>query len=102
MNDKSLIKYRHGNDTGLMHYVIYAGDVVVLSEKETKKIKHIEEFNSLDVTFDIKSNDLETVPVSIIKDLDYVQKVYHYMIDTNNAYFTEGFEHLCVIKLDKK
>jgi hypothetical protein len=102
MNDKSLIKYEHGDDSGLLHYVVYNGDVVVLSEKKTQKVSHIQKHDSLKVTFDIKSNDLQTVPVSVVMDPVYVEKVYNYMINTNNAYFEDGFEHLCVIKFEKR
>lgn len=102
MNEKSLVKYKHGKENGLLHYVVYAGDVVVLSEKETMKVSHIMKHNSLNITFDIKSNELNPVPVSVITDSEYVGKVYQYMIDTNNAYFEDGFESLCVIKFEKK
>jgi hypothetical protein len=102
MNNKSLIKYRHGNERGLMHYVIFEGDVVVLSAYDSKKVSYIEENGNLDITFNITSNDFKNTKVQVIKDPEYLERVYIYMIETNNAYFTEGTEGLCVIKFEKQ
>ncbi len=102
MNEKSLIRYKHGKESGLLHYVVYDGDVVVLSEKDTLKVSHIEKHHNLDISFDINSNDLQTIGVTVVRDHEYVEKVYNYMINTGNPYFEDGFETLCVIKLDKK
>ena len=101
MNKKSLIKYNHGEEKGFMHYVIFERDVVVLSEIDTKKVKYIEENGNLNVTFATDSKDYDLIGVKVIKDQEYVGKVYNYMIETNNAYFFDGFENLCVIKFDK-
>lgn len=102
MNKKSLIKYYHGEEKGLMHYVIFERDVVVLSEKDTKKVTYINENGNLNVTFDADSENYDLLGVKVITDKEYVEKVYNYMIETNNAYFFDGFESLCVIKFDKK
>lgn len=101
MNDKSLIKFRHDNEQGLMHYVVFEGDVVVLSAYESKKVSYIEKNGTLDITFDVKSKDFEDNKVGVVTDPLYVEKVYNYMIETNNAYFTNGIEGLCVIKFEK-
>lgn len=101
MNDKSLIKFRHDNQQGLMHYVIFQGDVVVLSEYDSKKVAYIEENGKLEVSFDVKSKEYKLDSVSVIMDKEYVEKVYNYMVETNNTYFTKGFEGLCVIKFEK-
>ena len=76
INDKSLIKYRHGEDQGLMHYVVFDGEVVVLSAYESKKVTYIEENGNLNITFDVKSKDLELVKIELVTDMDYVKKVY--------------------------
>ena len=101
MNKKSLIKYYHGEEKGFMHYVIFERDVVVLSEKDTKKVKYINENGNLNVTFDTDSKEFDLINVKVVTDKDYVGKVYNYMIETNNAYFFDGYEDLCVIKFDK-
>jgi hypothetical protein len=102
MNKKALIKYQHGNEKGLMHYVVYDGDVVVMSALKTKKVTYINEHGTLNITFDIDQSVLDTVTVSVVTDKDYVQAVYNYMIETNNAYFEDGTEDLCVLKFEKK
>ena len=101
MNDKSLIKFRHDSEQGLMHYVIFQGDVVVLSAYESKKVAYIEANGKLEITFDVKSKEFTLDKVSVVTDKDYVEKVYNYMIETNNSYFTKGIEGLCVIKFEK-
>lgn len=101
MNKKSLIKYQHGKDKGLMHYVVYDGDVVILSRYESKKVTYIEKNGKLDITFDVDTDVLDTVKAEVVTDQDYVMSVYNYMIETNNAYFFEGTEGICVIKISK-
>ena len=101
MNKRSLIKFKYGDNIGLFHYVIFEGEVVVLSELNTRKITHVEQHGTIEITFDIDSNVYDKVKVELLKDLDYVEKVYNYMIETNNAYFAEGFDDLCVLKFRK-
>lgn len=101
MNDKALIKFRHDNEQGLMHYVVFEEDVVVLSTHQSKKVSYIEANGRLDVTFDVKSKEFSSNNVAVITDPQYVEKVYNYMIETNNAYFTSGIDGLCVIKFEK-
>lgn len=101
MNDKSLVKFQHDNEKGLMHYVIYNGDVVVLSEYESKKVDYIEKNGFMDITFDVKSSSFSSTKVEVVTDKKYVKAVYDYMIETNNSYFTEGYDSLCVIKFEK-
>ena len=99
MNKRALIRYKHDNETGLMHYVVFEGDVVVMSAYKSKKVSYIEEHGTLDITFDIDQNLLDTVKAEVITDKDYVKRVYDYMIETNNAYFEDGIEDLCVLKI---
>lgn len=102
MNKKALIKYAHGNDKGLMHYVVFEGDVVVMSVHKSKKVAYVEEHGTLDITFKIDQKELDTVNVRVVTDKEYVQRVYNYMIETNNAYFEDGTEDLCVLVFEKK
>ena len=102
MNKKSLIKYYHNNEHGLMHYVVFEGEVVVLSEEKSKKVEYINEMGKLNITFDIKSDNFDIIDVTVITDKEYVGKVYNYMIDINNAYFKDGYDTLCVLKFKKK
>ena len=101
MNKKSLIKYFHGDEKGLMHYVIFDRDIVVLSEIETKKVAYIKENGNLNISFNVDSNVFELINVSVITDKEYVEKVYNYMHEINNTYFKDGYQTLCVIKFDK-
>ncbi len=101
MNKRSLIKFKYGDNKGLFHYVIFEGEVVVLSEVNTRKIAFVEKNGTLEITFDIDSNIYDEVEVELVKDLGYVKKVYNYMIETNNAYFADGYEDLCVLKFHK-
>ena len=88
------VKYTHENSKGLLHYVIFESDVVVLSEVDTKKVAYIDKNGTLDVSFDIESEGYDLIDVTVIRDEDYVQRVYDYMIETNNAYFFNGIEGL--------
>lgn len=102
MNKKALIKYTHGTDKGLMHYVVFEGDVVVMSVHKSKKVAYVEEHGTLNITFDINQTNFDTVNVKVVTDKDYIKRVYNYMIETNNAYFEDGTEDLCVLVFEKK
>jgi len=100
METNQLIKFRHGNHKGIFHYVVFEGDFVALSEVNTRKIDYVKVHGALDIAFN-ESEDYDIMAVDIIENPDYVQKVYDYMIQTNNAYFNNGIEHLCVLKFHK-
>ena len=89
MNKKSLIKYYHENETGLMHYVIFDGDVVVLSAQDSKKVDYINENGNLNITFDIKSDDYGVVDVKIINDKNY-RSCYWLTKKSNGASFRQA------------
>ncbi len=98
---EQLIKFRHNDKVGIFHYTIIDGDFVVLSEKNTSKIDYIKERGALDVTFDMDSTIYDVMAVDVIEDVDYVQKVYDYMQETNNAYFNDGPEGLVALRFHK-
>lgn len=98
-NDK-LITFRHENSTGIFHYTLYQGDFVALSEVQTGKIDYIKEKGSLDLAFD-DADSYDIWAVDVIEDPDYVQKVYDHFLTTENGYFTEGIEGLCVLRFHK-
>lgn len=101
MNKKSLVKFAHNEDKAFMHYVVFNGEVVVLSRFDSKKVTHIEAHGSVEVSFDVDSSGYDVLKAEVVADPVYVEKVYNYMIETNNAYFKDGIEGLCVIKLSK-
>lgn len=101
MNKKSLVKFKYNQQVGLFHYVVFEQNVVVLSEKETGKISFVKENGNLLVTFDIESDNYDLLDVTIVEDKDYVQKVYNYMIETNNPYFQDGCEGLVALQFKK-
>ena len=102
MNKKCLIKFEHDNTKDLMHYVVYDGDLVVLSRYESKKVDYIDKHKKLSVSFDIEAKTYDLLNAEVVTDESYVKEVYDYMINTNNAYFKDGIDGLCAIKLYKE
>ena len=100
-NAKAIYKYTHNTETGFMHYVVFEGKVVVLSKSESLKIDFINENGYLKVTQDLKGTEYSEVKAKVVNDEEYVQKVYDYMIETNNAYFKDGIDGLCAIVFEK-
>ena len=65
--------------------------------------KYLEDKNLWNNDLEIeKSKEYNEDKVGVVTDPTYVEKVYNYMIETNNAYFTNGIEGLCVIKFERK
>lgn len=100
MKMRKLIQFRHGNHKGVFHYTVYKGAFVALSEINTSKIDYIKEHGALDLKFE---DDVayDVMAVDIIDDPSYVKEVYDYMLEHKNAYFTDGYEGLCVLKFHK-
>lgn len=101
MGNAQLIKFRHGSHKGIFHYVPYDNAFVALSETNTGKIEYIKETKSLDITFDLQSETYDVMSVDVIEDKEYIQEVYDYMLNTDNTYFKNGIEGLCVLKFHK-
>ena len=74
MNNKALVKYRHDDEKGLMHYVIFNGEAVVMSRYDSKKIAHIEKNGELDVTFDITQNNFAPVKMTVETDSELADR----------------------------
>lgn len=101
-NAKAIYKYTHDNEVGYMHYVVYQGKVVVLSRIDSLKVGFIQNNHYLNITANIKGDEYQKVQCKVLMEQDYVNEVYQYMIETNNAYFTEGTDGLCAIIFDTK
>lgn len=99
MNKKGALKYRHEDEKGVMHYTTYEGRLVALSVHDSKKVEFVNNGGKLEVAFDLKSKDFEFVGAEIVTDKNEVEEVYNLMKEEENTYFTDGFDHLCVIKI---
>jgi hypothetical protein len=101
MPKRDLIKFRHENKKGIFHYTVYEGDFVALSEIQTSKVDYIKKHGTLDITFDLTSENYDIMQVDIIENEEYVKKVYDFMLDNENNYFKDGFAKLCVLRFHK-
>ena len=101
MGKRDLIKFRHDNNKGIFHYTVFEGDFVALSELATGKVQYIKEHGSLDITFDPKSETYDKMAVDVIDDKEYTEKVYNLMLENDNNYFKDGYDHLVVLKFHK-
>ena len=54
-----------------------------------------------EVTQDLKGENYTKMKLSVVEEKDYVQKVYDYMLQTNNSYFQDGIEGLCALVFEK-
>jgi len=100
MENQQLIRFRHEHHKGIFHYAVYNGAFVALSEINTSKIDYIKAHGALDITFD-DNEKYDIMGVDVIEDPKYVQEVYDFMLETDNAYFTDGIDNLCVLKFHK-
>lgn len=100
-NAKAIYKYIHDGEIGFMHYVVFEGKVVVLSKTESKKVDFINQNGYLEVTQDLKGDEYSKMNLTVVMDKNYVQKVYDYMLQTNNSYFKDGIDGLCALVVEK-
>jgi general stress protein 26 len=101
MGKEKLVKFRHENIKGIFHYDTFEGCFVVLSKIDSGKIDYIKEHGAIDITFDIEEENYDVMAAEIVEDKDYVQKVYDHFKETENAWFENGIEGLCVLKFHK-
>lgn len=100
MNKRCLIKLKHSDEqVDLMHYVVYKGDVVALTKENSNKVDFVEKKGTLNVSFNVDKQHFEELDVEIITDKSYVEEVFNYMIQVNNAYFTDSYDDLAVFKI---
>ena len=98
ITEEKILKFRYGKHKGIFHYDVLDGAFVVLSEKDSRKIQYVYETGSIDVTLDTSGETYDVYSVEIIDDKDYVQKVYDHFLATDNAWFHDGIQGLCVLK----
>jgi hypothetical protein len=98
---KTIYKYTHNGEVGYMHYVELEGKEVALSVLDSLKVKYIQENGTLKVTTDLKDVNYIDVKCKIETDKDFVQKVYDFMLESNNSYFKNGADGLCAIIFKK-
>lgn len=101
MSKKSIYKYKHDEETGFMHYVVFNGEIAVLSKKDSLKVEYVEQTGTLAVTADLKSEEYEDVKAKVVKDKAYIQDLYNTMNELGNSYFRDGIEGLCAIVFEK-
>lgn len=101
MAKKDIIKFRHGNHKGMFHYTVFEDQFLALSELKTGKVDYIKEHGSLDITFDLKSETYDKMAVDVMDDQDLVKRVYDFMLENDNNYFKDGYDHLVVLKFHK-
>ena len=100
-NKKTILKYKHQGEKGLLHYTLLNDEIVVLSQFDSLKVKHIQDHGAFHVSFDLKSDRYDVLAADIITDKEVVEAVYDLMQETGNSYFNDGIEGLCVLKLHK-
>lgn len=101
MNKKCLIRFEHDEFEDLMHYIEDDGAWVVLSREDSEKVRYVKKHGFLFVSKDIHSTKFKKMPVKVINDKETVEHIYIQMIASDNAYFTNGTDGLCVLKLLK-
>lgn len=95
---KKLVKFRHECEKGIFHYEVFEDAFVVLAEKKSSKIPYIRTHKTIDITFDVDNENYDVFAVDIIEDKEYVQKVYDFMTENDNNYFSDGFDDLVVLR----
>lgn len=101
MNKTGALKFTHENEKGVMHYTTFNNELVALSVFDSKKVVFVTNGGKLDICFNLKGNDFESLAVEVVTDPKFVEEVYNYMLAEDNTYYKDGFEGLCVLKLLK-
>ena len=73
-----------------------------LVQKNTQKVKFIQETNKLLISYELKNPQFKEVCVNISNDQELIKSVYDQLEAEKNLYFKQLDDTLCVLEIEKE
>ena len=97
MKEKGILKFRGSESKGAMHYIKYQDGYVSITQKTSRKVKHIKKNNSIEIALSLLSRDFRIVEITIIEDEKHVKTVYDFMLNQKHTHYKKSNEGLVVL-----
>ena len=97
-----VLKFKFNEKEGFLSVVEKPNFYYALVQKDTPKVKMIEETNKLNISYEIKKPEFKNVDVTISYDQDLIKSVYDQLEIEKNLYFKQLDDTLCVLEIDKE
>ena len=99
---KKVLKFYFEQKEGYLSVVEKGDKYYALVEKETPKVKAIQDTNHLAVSYELKSPNYIDVFVRVIEDENLTKWVFDALAAQKNLYFKELNDALCVLEIDQE
>lgn len=97
-----VLKFKFDGKEGFLSVVEKPELYYALVQKNTPKVKHIEETNKLLISYELKKPKFSEVCVYVSDDLKLIKSVFEQLEVDKNLYFKQLDETLCVLKIEKE
>jgi len=98
---KNVVEFKFLDKEGFLSVVEKSNHYYALVQKDTPKIKEIQETNQLLISYDLKKPMYNEVFVKVLFDKEMIKWVYEKLEEEKNLYFKELDDSLCVIEFAK-
>ena len=98
---KNIVKFKFQDKEGFLSIVEKEGRFYTLVQKDTPKVKAIEESHQLMISTELKTPDFKMMDVIVSYDYELISWVYKRLEEEKNLYFKELNDSLCVLEFLK-
>lgn len=99
---KKILKFKFEDKEGYLSVVEKQNFLYALVQKDTPKVKEIEQSHKLLISYEIKQPSYSEVNVNVSFDETLIKEVYHQLEADKNLYFKQLDDSLCVLELPKE
>lgn len=98
---KQIVKFKFDEKEGFLSVVEKEGHFYTLVQKDTPKVKAIEETHQLLISTELKTPEYHIMNVKVSYDFELISWVFHRLEEDKNLYFKELNDSLCVLEFLK-
>jgi general stress protein 26 len=98
---KNIVKFKFQDNEGFLSVVEKSNHFYALVQKETPKVKEVQEKKQLLISYELKTPNYKEVSASILFDQELIKWVYDKLESEKNLYFKELDDSLCVLEIPK-
>jgi general stress protein 26 len=99
---KKVLKFEYEGKEGFLSVVEKSNKYYALVQKETPKVKDIQQTHTLNVSYELKQPQYKEVNANVLFDETLTKWVFDELEKEKNLYFKTLDDSLCVIEIDKE
>ena len=97
-----ILKFKFDGKEGFLSVIVKPEVYYALVQKDTPKVKDVEDTNKLQISYDIKKPEFKDVFVTVSNDKKLIKSVYNQLEIEKNLYFKQLDDTLCVLEIEKE